>query len=111
MLRAPTITRESTSRPSWSVPNQCALEGAFVDPEQVLAQRVVRREHPTQERAEHPEHDDHRTDQERLRLQQLAQELAPHLPDARIDGAGRLDGRRRRAHSLSPKRMRGLSIE
>ena len=27
--RVATITRESTSRPSWSVPNQCAAEGPF----------------------------------------------------------------------------------
>ena len=28
MSRAPTMTRESTSRPSGSVPNQCAADGA-----------------------------------------------------------------------------------
>ena len=28
--RAPTITRENTSRPSWSVPNQCAPDGAWL---------------------------------------------------------------------------------
>ncbi len=27
--RVATITRLSTSRPSWSVPNQCAADGAF----------------------------------------------------------------------------------
>jgi hypothetical protein len=28
-LRAPAITRESVSRPIWSVPNQCASDGGF----------------------------------------------------------------------------------
>ena len=28
-LRAPTMMRESTSRPKWSVPNQCAADGGF----------------------------------------------------------------------------------
>ena len=28
--REPTITRASTSRPSWSVPNRCALDGALL---------------------------------------------------------------------------------
>ena len=30
MLRAPTMTRESTSRPSWSVPNQCPETGRWL---------------------------------------------------------------------------------
>ena len=30
MLLAPTMTRDSTSRPSWSVPNQCAADGAWL---------------------------------------------------------------------------------
>ena len=29
MYRAPTMTRDSTSRPIWSVPNQCAPDGAW----------------------------------------------------------------------------------
>ena len=32
MSREPTITRENMSRPSWSVPNQCALDGALLIP-------------------------------------------------------------------------------
>ena len=29
MSLAPTMTREKTSRPSWSVPNQCAADGGW----------------------------------------------------------------------------------
>ena len=37
MSREPTITRENMSRPSWSVPNRCALDGALLIPSRFWA--------------------------------------------------------------------------
>ena len=119
MSREPTITREKTSRPSLSVPNQYVCPGGtgsggtltmpsgrsrgrLMLVEDVRLERVVRHDLRADERADDPEHDDDGADDERLRAQQRVHRLAPRLPgrgpiDGDVDGGGRL-----RAHSPAP---------
>ena len=74
MSRAPTMTRESTSRPSWSVPNQCAPDGAWLNASRFCVERVVRGDRLPEDGADDPQQQDDRADQEGRRAQQQ-----PHL--------------------------------
>ena len=41
MSREPAMTRENTSRPSWSVPNQCSAEGGASALSMIVGEGVV----------------------------------------------------------------------
>ena len=101
MSRAPVMTRDSTSRPSGSVPNQCAADGAVLADEQVLRERAVRREWVPEDRAHHPEQQDaaptqnvgrrsssrHLAGVARLAAATAAAPVAPRYPPVRSSGA------------------------
>ena len=111
---APASTREKTSRPSWSVPNQCAELGprstaslCSSGSSGVSAEPVMR--------PEHPEQDDDAAEDEGLRADELTQHLAPRdprlggdEPESRLDSGRIVD---HAAHSAPPKRIRGLNTE
>ena len=70
MSLAPTMTRDSTSRPSGSVPNQCAEDGAVLAGEELLRERVVRCQQVPEDGTDHPEQQDARAGEERRLAQQ-----------------------------------------
>ena len=111
MSREPTITRENMSRPSWSVPNRCALDGALLIPSRFCANglcgaiaepkiaqmiQIKRIAAPTRNVFE---------------CSELAQQLAPNLGPARPERARRLDRDVGDAHSAARSRIRGFSSE
>ena len=55
MSREPTITRENMSRPSWSVPNRCALDGALLMPSRFWAYGSCGAISRAEDRADDPE--------------------------------------------------------
>ena len=75
--RVPQITRDNTSRPISSVPNQCASARRLADRTPTRGHRIVRRD-PRREQREHDEreHDD-QAHHGGLALKQLAQRAAP----------------------------------
>ena len=102
MSREPTITRENTSRPSWSVPNRCALDGALLIAVEVLRVRVVRRDRRAEDRAEDPDQEDRPTPTMNVcERSQLAQQLAAYLALPAAQRAGVLDGDVGDAHSAA----------
>ena len=110
MSRAPARTREKTSRPRRSVPNQNSPSG-----EASLLRGILRRHRFAEERAEDPEEENDAADQERLRAKDEAEPLAardPGLVDRRPGDLLRDDeGVWRGGHSAAAYRMRGLRSE
>ena len=61
-MRAPQITRESTSRPKASVPNQCSAEGGSSFMQHVLRVGIVGRDPRREERDQRHRDDEHEPD-------------------------------------------------
>ena len=83
--RAPTMIIDSTSRPKWSVPNQCAAEGGLQLRRDVERGDVVGRPDEGDERREQ-----RRPRRARRRAASVAHQRAP--PQPRVDrGVGEVD--------------------
>ena len=111
MSREPTITRENMSRPSWSVPNQCALDGALLIPSRFWAYGLCGAIAEPKIAQMIQISEDDRTDDERRRVQELAEDLATELGPAGGERACVLDRDVDDAHSSARSRIRGLSSE
>ena len=97
--REPVITRANTSRPSWSVPNQWALDGAWLIDRRFWARGSWDHGEPKiAARIQKPRMTT--PTQNAVRADQIAEELPPaDLGLGRAERCGGLDGDRADAHS------------